>query len=92
MDGDYGALNVPIMFSSGLSDGAMICANVSLLSDDLVECVEDFTIVLTLDTTKDTLSVLNNSTVVTLLDSDGKNCEASLSSLKVFKISPLFNF
>ena len=49
----------------------MVCANVTVASDNLVECEEIFTLELFLDTIKDSLSVGNNSTLITLKDSDG---------------------
>ncbi len=49
----------------------MVCVNVTVVPDLMVECVEDFTAVLTLDSIKDNLLLGNNSTTVTLTDSDG---------------------
>ena len=68
-----------MIFESGMSDGSMVCANVSLSMDGLIECEENFTVELTLDTVKDSLSLgVNTITVVTLQDSDSK-CSELLS-------------
>ncbi len=48
----------------------MVCANVTVVPDSMVECEEDFTVELTLDTIKDSLFRGNNLTRVTLMDSD----------------------
>ena len=70
---------IPVVFQFGMSDGSMVCANVSLSMDGLIECEENFTVELTLDTVKDSLSLgANTVTVVTLQDSDGK-CSELLS-------------
>ena len=69
--GDFAALSEPLSFTPGEGNGERVCVNVTLLSDGLVECEEDFTVVLTLDTDGDSVSLGNSSTVVTLLDSDG---------------------
>ena len=62
------------MFESGMSDGSVVCANVSLSMDSLIECEENFTVELTLETIKDCLSLgENTTTIVTLQDSDGNN-------------------
>ena len=75
-DGDYVTLsNLALVFLSGSSDGDTVCANITVASDLLVECEEVFTVELTLDTTKDNLNVGNNSTFVTLMDSESKNME-----------------
>ncbi len=69
--GDFTALYAPLSFSSGSTDGDRKCVNITVISDQLVECEEDFTAVLTLDTIEDNLFLGNNSTTVTLTDSDG---------------------
>lgn len=48
-----------------------MCANATVLSDDLVECEEDFTVMLVLNTIEDNILLGNGSTAVTLKDSDG---------------------
>ena len=64
---------IPVVFESGMSDGSIVCANVSLSMDGLIECEENFTVELTLETVKGSLSLgENTTTVVTLQDSDGK--------------------
>ena len=69
---DFSEMSLPVMFDSGMVDGSMVCANVTLSMDGLVECEESFTVELTLDTVKDSLSLgANSTTVVTLRDSDG---------------------
>ena len=72
-DDDFSGISLPVKFGSGMSDGSMVCANVSLAMDGLIECEENFTVELTLKTTNDCLSLgVNTTTVVTLQDSDGK--------------------
>ena len=69
-------MSLPVIFESGMSDGSMVCANVSLSMDGLIECEENFTVELTLETVKDSLSLgANTTTVVALQDSDGKCLE-----------------
>ena len=60
-----------LSFTPGSSDGDMVCINATVLSDDLVECEEDFAVALTLNTVGDSIELGNNSTAVTLIDSDG---------------------
>ncbi len=70
-DGDFIALMKSVAFTPGFFDGNMVCANVTVFPDGLVECEEDFTVTLTLNTIEDNLFLGNNSTDVTLMDSDG---------------------
>ena len=60
-----------LSFMPGSSDGDMVCYNVTILSDDLVESEEDFTVELTLNTIDDGIQFGNNITAVTLIDSNG---------------------
>ncbi len=62
---------MPLIFPINSSNGDMVCANVNVSFDGMVECEEEFNVGLTLDTIKDSLSLGNNSTLVTLVDSDG---------------------
>ncbi len=76
-----------LSFASGSPDGAMVCTNVTVVPDMMVECEEDFTVELTLDTDKDSLSLGDSSTLVTLVDSDGmqyRHSESYLSMTCVF--------
>lgn len=59
-----------LTFISGSTDGAMMCANVTVHSDNLVEPEEEFSIELTLDMIKDNLILGKTSTSVILKDSD----------------------
>ena len=52
-------------------NGFMECINVTVNRDDLVEFEEEFSVELMLNSSKDNLSLGNNVTVVTLVDSDG---------------------
>ena len=70
-DGDFVGLDEVVVFESGSMNGAMECVNVTLNRDDLVEFEGEFTVELTLNSSKDSLSLGNNVTVVTLVDSDG---------------------
>ncbi len=71
-------LNTPLVFPSNSSDGDMMCANVTLFPDSMVECEEEFTVELNLDTIKDSLSLGDNATLVTLMDSEGMFSELPL--------------
>lgn len=72
-DGDFPSLNVYLTFQRGSPDGAGMCDNVTVNSDDLVESDEDFVIVMALATPAGTNFRLDNTEmVVTLIDSDGK--------------------
>ena len=62
---------MPLTIPSGFTDGAMICSNVSLHRDNLVEPEEKFSVELALDNIKDNLILGNSSTSVILKDSDG---------------------
>ena len=74
-DGDFAVLVASLGFIEDSSDGDVVCANVTVFSDDSVECDEEFTVELGLVTSKDNLNLGNNSTVITLTDSDGMvNC------------------
>ena len=71
---DFSGMSLPVMFESGMSDGSMICANMSLSMDGLIECEENFMVELTLETVKDSLGLGRTTiTVVTLQDSDGND-------------------
>ncbi len=70
-DGDFAPLMESLSFISGSPDGATVCANVTVVSDGMVECEEEFTVELTFVSSKDNLNLENFSTVVTLVDSDG---------------------
>ena len=56
----------------GSGDGALMCSSVTVLEDDMIEGEEDFSITLTLVTTRTSLSLGNSATNVTLVDNDGK--------------------
>ncbi len=34
---------MPVVFTPGSSDGDTVCVNVTVISDDMVECDEEFT-------------------------------------------------
>ncbi len=70
-DGDFTAISMLLSFISGSTDGDRVCVNITVFSDLLVECEEDFTVMLTLNTIEDNLLLENNSTFVTLMDNDG---------------------
>ena len=66
------SLSTLLSFTPGASNDDMVCTNVTLASDELVECEEEFSLVLTLSTEGDNLFLGNSVTAITLLDSDGK--------------------
>ena len=69
---DYDPLDMSLTFPIGTSDGTEVCANVTLTSDMLVECDEEFTVHLSLNSSKENLHLANNYTTVTIQDSDCK--------------------
>jgi hypothetical protein len=71
--GDISALTMPLTFAPGSSDGAEVCTSVTASDDNLVECDEELTIMLSLVTTGARLSLGNNATSVTVSDNDGMN-------------------
>lgn len=58
-------------FAPGSGDGALMCSSISVLSDNVTEFEEDFTVSLALVTAGDSLSIGNNATTVTHIDDDG---------------------
>ena len=62
----------PVVFESGASDGTEMCVNISLSSDLMVECDENFTVSIFLDSSKNNLFLGQDSTTVTIEDSDSK--------------------
>lgn len=63
---------MPITFPNGSADGAEICTPLTAYADNLVECEEDFGVILTLLTSAPSLSLGNNLITVTLIDGDGR--------------------
>lgn len=70
-DGDFISSSIPIFFSFGSVDGDVVCANVTVLPDGMIECEEDFVVNLALNTVGENIALGNNFTVVTLADSEG---------------------
>lgn len=70
-DGDFLPFMMTLTFPSGSSDGNMACANITVLSDNMVEFEESLSVELNLENEMDSLSIGNRSTTVKLLDSDG---------------------
>lgn len=64
------ALHEAVTFDSGSVSGAVKCVSVTVNRDNTVEYDEEFIVELTLDSRKECLSLENNVTVVTLVDSD----------------------
>ena len=62
---------VPLTFSSGLTDQVEKCAQINATADNLIECDEEFKVVLALSTPGVSLGLGNNVTAVTLIDGDG---------------------
>lgn len=60
-----------VEFLPGSINGTMVCVNVSVLEDLMVESEGNFTVELTLNTNEDSLSLGNSQTQIILLDSDG---------------------
>jgi hypothetical protein len=70
-DGDYSSLSKTLVFPPGSGDGAMVCSSIAILQDNATELDEDFFISLGLVAIEESLSLGNNVTNVTLIDSDG---------------------
>lgn len=62
---------VPLVFSSGSVDQVEECTYINTTDDDLIECDEEFQVVLSLATPGISLNLGNNITTVTLIDEDG---------------------
>ena len=72
-DWDFATLSMePVIFESGATDGTGMCVNISLSNDLMVECDENFTVSLTLVSSKRNLFLGQDSTSVTIEDSDSK--------------------
>ncbi len=67
-----------VSFTPGSSDGDMVCVNVTVIADAMVERVMNFTVELSLDTVGESLSLGNDATLVILVDSDGKQIPSPL--------------
>lgn len=60
-----------ITFPTGSAGGAEMCASVTVNSDHMVETEEYFIVMLALETSGTSLSLGRNTSVITLIDSDG---------------------
>ena len=72
-DGDFIEFARNLTFAAGSGDGALMCLSVIVLEDDVIEGEEDFSITLSLVTSRTSLSLGNSVMNVTLTDNDGKN-------------------
>jgi hypothetical protein len=77
-DNDYSSLSKFITFVNGSSDGAEMCVSLTVNSDSLVEYEEYFVVHQSLVTSGASLSIGNNVSIVTIIDSDGVCSHASL--------------
>ena len=69
---DFSPLSsVPLTFSTGSSDGEEICTSLMTFADDLIECEEEFTVTTAVSAVGCNLFLVNNSTVVTLIETSG---------------------
>ena len=71
-DLDYTGLPDLITFVSGDSEGAMSCKNITIIDDNIVEGVENFTVKLTSDFSGVTVS--RGLSVVEISDNDAREC------------------
>ena len=62
---------MPLAFPPQSVNGEQICANLTLVADNLVEGEENFMITLELKTSNEILRVGNAATVVSITDIDG---------------------
>lgn len=69
---------VPLTFVPGSGENTEVCTTLSAIPDDVVEGDEEFTVILSLTTTGPSLSIGNNVTTVTIVDSDG-NTDGTLT-------------
>lgn len=77
-NGDFSFTSMAQTFASGSANGAEMCASVSLMSDNLVESDENFTVELSLLTLAGTsLRLGNTETSVTIIDTDGMYVNSS---------------
>ena len=73
-DVDFDALSMqPVVFQSGESDGAEMCVNISIRNDLTVECDENFTVSISLESDKNNLFLGQDLTTVTIKDSNSKS-------------------
>ena len=71
---DYVEVMESLSFLPGFSDGDMVCTNVTVLADLMVECDETFSVHLGfISISKNNLLLGVIYSTVTLVDSDGKN-------------------
>ena len=69
---DFSALSsLSLAFPPQSVNGEQICANLTLVTDNLVECEENFTITLELMTSNEILTIGNAVAVVIITDIDG---------------------
>ena len=85
VDGDFNSLSMLVSFMPGSSNGSMVCVNVTVLEDMMVEREGNFTVELTLNTVGESLDLGNSLTRVILVDSDGNHslCQG-FCSLSIF--------
>jgi hypothetical protein len=69
--GDFDSLSTPVIFPIGSAEGAEKCVSIAVNPDDLVESEEEFSIILSLSSTGDSLNLGTHASTVTLFDSDG---------------------
>jgi hypothetical protein len=62
---------MPLTFAPGSADGAEMCAPLYAIADNMVEPEENFTVLLTLSTSGESLSLGNSVTTVTVNSSEG---------------------
>ena len=80
-----------LVFASGSPNGTMMCANVAVLNDSMVECDEEFSVELSFDAAKDNLILANNTTSVMLMDSDGMSKRAYCITYNLTSLSQLLS-
>ena len=68
---DYTSGNFIEVFASGSTDTATECVYISIINDSALEGDQDFTLVLT--TSDANVLITRNTTVITIVDNDGKN-------------------
>ena len=68
---DYNPISSILAFPAGSMDSAMVCSNITILPDTLVEGNETFEVNLSLETTERGVTLENDATVITIIDNEG---------------------
>jgi hypothetical protein len=77
---DFSSLSsVPLVFPPTSVNGTQRCASLNATEDNLVECEEDFTVLLNLTTAGDGFRLGNAATIVSITDNDGMRVACTIA-------------